>query len=44
MRMLFGAIADDFTGGLELASVLVRAGIRARMLTRFATAEDLAGI
>src|SRR5215470_9938301 len=44
MRLLFGAIADDFTGGLELASVLVCAGIRARMLTRFATAEDLADV
>ena len=44
MPLLFGAIADDFTGGLELASVLARAGIRTRMLTRFATAEDLAGI
>ncbi len=44
MPLVFGAIADDFTGGLELASVLVRAGIRTRMLTRFATAEDLAGV
>ena len=44
MPLLFGAIADDFTGGLELASVLVRAGIRTRMLTRFATAEDLADV
>lgn len=43
MPLVFGAIADDFTGGLELASVLVRAGIRTRMLTRFARAEDLAG-
>jgi uncharacterized protein YgbK (DUF1537 family) len=41
MPLLFGAIADDFTGGLELASMLVRGGIRTRMLTRFATAEDL---
>jgi 3-dehydrotetronate 4-kinase len=44
MPLLFGAIADDFTGGLELASVLVRAGIRTRMLTRFAAAEDLADV
>src|SRR5262245_1103124 len=44
MPLLFGAIADDFTGGLELASVLVRGGIQARMLTRFAAAEDLSGV
>jgi 3-dehydrotetronate 4-kinase len=44
MPLLFGAIADDFTGGLELASLLVRAGIRTRMLTRFAAATDLADI
>lgn len=44
MPLLFGAIADDFTGGLELASVLVRGGIRTRMLTRFAAAEDLSGV
>jgi len=44
MSLVFGAIADDFTGGLELASVLVRAGIRTRMLTRFATAEDLSDV
>src|SRR5262245_36249578 len=44
MPLLFGAIADDFTGGLELASLLVRAGIRTRMLTRFAAAEDLGDV
>jgi len=44
MPLLFGAIADDFTGGLELASVLVRAGIRTRMLTRFADAEELSDV
>jgi uncharacterized protein YgbK (DUF1537 family) len=44
MPLVFGAIADDFTGGLELASVLVRRGIRTRMQTRFATAEDLSGV
>jgi uncharacterized protein YgbK (DUF1537 family) len=26
--MLFGAIADDITGGVELASMLVAAGVR----------------
>jgi len=41
MPLVFGAIADDFTGGLELASMLVRGGIRTRMLTRFAAAADL---
>jgi uncharacterized protein YgbK (DUF1537 family) len=44
MPLLFGAIADDFTGGLELASILVRGGIRTRMLTRFAAAEDLSSV
>lgn len=44
MPLVFGAIADDFTGGLELASVLVRGGIRTRMLTRFAKTEDLAEV
>jgi len=44
MPLVFGAIADDFTGGLELASVRVRGGIRTRMLTRFATAEDLSEV
>lgn len=44
MPLLFGAIADDFTGGLELASLLVRGGIRTRMLTRFATTGDLTDI
>src|SRR5262245_41928264 len=44
MPLIFGAIADDFTGGLELASVLVRGGIHTRMLTRFAAAEDLSNV
>ena len=44
MPLVFGAIADDFTGGLERASVMVRAGIRTRMLTRFATPEDLVSV
>src|SRR5215468_6472444 len=42
MSLVFGAIADDFTGGLELASLLVRGGVRARMLTRFAGTADIA--
>jgi uncharacterized protein YgbK (DUF1537 family) len=43
LGLLLGAIADDFTGGLELASILVRDGIDTRLLTRFATPADLAG-
>src|SRR5262252_7667869 len=42
MSLVFGAIADDFTGGLELASLLVRGRVRARMLTRFAGTADIA--
>ncbi len=42
--MLLGAIADDFTGGLELASILVRDGLRVRLLTRFAKPADLEGL
>ncbi len=44
MALLLGAIADDFTGGLELASILVRDGLRCRLLTRFAAPEDLDGL
>jgi 3-dehydrotetronate 4-kinase len=44
VTLLLGGIADDFTGGLELASILVRDGIRTRLLTRFATADDAAGL
>ncbi len=43
VALLLGAIADDFTGGLELASILVRDGVRTRLLTRFATPADLDG-
>jgi uncharacterized protein YgbK (DUF1537 family) len=42
--LLLGGIADDFTGGLELASILVRDGLRTRLLTRFAAPEDAAGL
>jgi uncharacterized protein YgbK (DUF1537 family) len=44
MTLLIAAIADDFTGGLELASILARDGLRVRMLTRFAGPEDIAGL
>ncbi len=37
MALLFGAVADDLTGGVELASMLVAAGIR----TSFATAPEV---
>ncbi|MFO1090810.1 MAG: 3-oxo-tetronate kinase [Hyphomicrobiales bacterium] len=44
MTLLLGGIADDFTGGLELASIMVRDGVRTRLLTRFATSEDVDGL
>lgn len=44
MGLLLGGISDDFTGGLELASMMVRDGLRARLLTRRATVADLAGL
>lgn len=44
MTLLLGGIADDFTGGLELASILVRDGVRTRLLTRFAESADAAGL
>jgi uncharacterized protein YgbK (DUF1537 family) len=37
MALLFGAVADDLTGGVELASMLVAAGIR----TSFATSPEV---
>jgi len=37
VALLFGAVADDLTGGVELASMLVAAGIR----TSFATSPDV---
>ena len=43
MPLLFGAIADDFTGGLELASMMARGGVRTRMLTRHSRPADLGG-
>ena len=42
--MRFAAIADDLTGAVELASLLVREGVPARVLTSRATAEDAAGL
>jgi len=44
MALLLGAIADDFTGGLELASILVRDGVKTRLVTHFASPGDLDGL
>ena len=44
MGLIMGAIADDFTGAVELAALLRRGGLRAAVLTRRAQpadAEDL---
>ncbi|HEV8392284.1 MAG TPA: 3-oxo-tetronate kinase, partial [Dongiaceae bacterium] len=40
--LLLGGISDDFTGGLELASMMARDGLRTRLLTRLARPSDLA--
>lgn len=42
--LLLGGISDDFTGGLELASMMARDGLRARLLTRLAKPTDLKGL
>ncbi len=39
--LLLGGISDDFTGGLELASMMARDGLRTRLLTRLARRADL---
>jgi uncharacterized protein YgbK (DUF1537 family) len=39
--LLLGGISDDFTGGLELASMMARDGLRTRLLTSLARPEDL---
>jgi 3-dehydrotetronate 4-kinase len=44
MSLEFAAIADDLTGAVELASILVRNGAPARLLTRRARPEDAAGV
>jgi uncharacterized protein YgbK (DUF1537 family) len=41
-RLLLGGISDDFTGGLELASMMARDGLRTRLLTKLARPADLA--
>src|SRR5688572_14003684 len=42
--LLLGGISDDFTGGLELASMMARDGLRTRLLTRLARPRDLTGL
>jgi len=42
--LLLGGISDDFTGGLELASMMARDGLRTRLLTRLAKPSDLADL
>src|SRR3546814_7515377 len=37
-------MSDDFTGALELASMMARDGLRSRMLTALAGPADLAGL
>jgi uncharacterized protein YgbK (DUF1537 family) len=44
MSLVFGGIADDLTGGLELASLMVREGVSCRVLTRRAGPDALAGV
>ena len=39
--LLLGGVSDDFTGGLELASMMARDGLRTRLLTRLAKPADL---
>jgi uncharacterized protein YgbK (DUF1537 family) len=39
--LLLGGISDDFTGGLELASMMARDGLRTRLLTKLARPDDL---
>lgn len=42
--LLLAGISDDFTGGLELASMMARDGLRSRMLTVLARPADLADL
>jgi uncharacterized protein YgbK (DUF1537 family) len=44
MSLEFAAIADDLTGAVELAAMLVRNGMPARLLTRRARPGDAAGV
>jgi len=40
-RLVFAGIADDLTGGIELASLMVRGGVAARLLTARGRTEDI---
>jgi len=44
LALLLAGISDDFTGGLELASMMARDGLRSRMLTKKAKPADLGGL
>ena len=44
MPLVFGGIADDLTGALELASLMVREGVRCRVLTGPAGPDALDGL
>src|SRR5262249_22750888 len=44
LSLVLAAIADDFTGALELASIMVREGLRARMVTRHADVSDIGDV
>ena len=44
MTLLLAGISDDFTGGLELAAMMARDGLRTRMLTLRARPRDLEGL
>jgi uncharacterized protein YgbK (DUF1537 family) len=39
--LVFAGIADDLTGGIELASLMVRGGVAARLLTARGTTADI---
>jgi uncharacterized protein YgbK (DUF1537 family) len=39
--LVFAGIADDLTGGIELASLMVRGGVAARLLTAQGTTDDI---
>lgn len=44
LPLLLAGISDDFTGGLELAAMMARDGLRTRMLTLRAKPADLADL
>ncbi|MDO9526166.1 MAG: four-carbon acid sugar kinase family protein [Gemmobacter sp.] len=42
MTLVFGAIADDLTGGMELAAMLVGQGVRCGFVTEVSAIDDVA--